>query len=169
MIKIIQFVQKCKDNFQYFHSSGRGVKALNENLILFPLQARCLCWLPPPPVSASRGRQGGRPTTPPSASWGSTRPARSSTWSASWTYRPPPSRTIWTTRTMECSNFGKGRDHLIIVRVSQTIKLFSHIHDFFCHVLLRCLECMSDSSPVAQSEHLVSSTRERGFNYPLYH
>ena len=27
-----------------------------------------------------------------------------------------------------------------IVRVSQTIKLFSHIQDLFCHVLLRCLE-----------------------------
>ena len=38
-----------------------------------------------------------------------------------------------------------------IVRVSQTIKLFSHIQDLFCHVLLRCLERMSDSSPVAWS------------------
>ena len=50
-----------------------------------------------------------------------------------------------------------------IVRVSQTIKLFSHIQDLFCHVLLRCLERMSDSSPVAQSEHLASSARERGY------
>ena len=53
--------------------------------------------------------------------------------------------------------------YLFLVRVSQTIKLFSHIQDLFCHVLLRCLERMSDSSPVALSEHLASSARERGY------